>query len=265
MPNKTHQKTNILNSFFLILHGFKDLNHKNVRFYVRLPIAINIILFGISFYFAADYLSSYLNFNADVNFGDYPWLKWLADLIHYILIFFKYLIIIITWLTVFIITAFIATIMANLIAAPFNGILSEKLDSALTGFSPKPISTINLITHSISRELSKIWYFLTRGFVVGFFAIGFYFIPGLQIISTILLFVFSAWMMGLEYLDFPADNHQVSIKQLRNIMRQNRSCVLSFGLGVALLSAIPIVNFFVMPAAVLAGTRLWVKLSRHVT
>ena len=61
--------------------------------------------------------------------------------------------------------------------------------------------------------------------------------------------------MGNHYLYHQMD----SLDQLKQSVADNRNDSLGFGAIVLLGSSIPIVNFFVMPIAVVAATVFWVE------
>ena len=83
--------------------------------------------------------------------------------------------------------------------------------------------------------------------------------PGVNLIAPILWFLFSGWMMGLQYLDYPFANHGTFFSQQRKQLSGHRLRTTSFGGGIMLATMIPLLNFFVMPAAVAAATILWVE------
>ena len=71
--------------------------------------------------------------------------------------------------------------------------------------------------------------------------------------------LFSAWMLALEYLDYPLSNHGRLFPHYRGALRQRRWLALGFGGAVLLLTLVPLLNFIVMPAAVAGATALAVK------
>ena len=112
------------------------------------------------------------------------------------------------------------SIGVNILAAPFNGLLAEKVEAKLTGetvaggLSFREVSL--LISQSIVRELQKIGYFLPRFLLL--FIISF--IPIVNIISPILWLFFGAWVLAIQYLDYAFDNNRISFAQLRLELRQ---------------------------------------------
>ncbi len=234
-----------------MLQGFKALAHPQVRHYIYIPLLINLVVFGVLFYYCVQYGLGKLSFLTP----HLPsWLTWLGGFLSFIkgIIVFALLTILISVFT------FFATLGANLVAAPFNGLLSESYSKALGGSVPtQPF--LQTIHKTLSRELTKLFYYIPRLLLLGLVVVVLYFIPVANLAIPVLLFWFSAWMMAIQYIDYPADNHQMRFKDVLIRLKEHRSLVLGFGCTVALLSSIPVLNLMVMPAAVLGATRLWEK------
>lgn len=64
-------------------------------------------------------------------------------------------------------------------------------------------------------------------------------------------------MMSLQFLDYPMDNHRLSFNDVKEAARERRLSSMGFGGLVALCTGIPVVNFFIVPAAVVGATLLW--------
>ena len=89
-------------------------------------------------------------------------------------------------------------------------------------------------------------------------------IPGVNIISPVLWAWFGAWMLAIEYTDYPLGNHGYGFAEIRATLRQRRWLALGFGSAATLATIIPLVNFFVMPMAVAGATRMRVE-QIHIT
>jgi len=105
----------------------------------------------------------------------------------------------------------------------------------------------------ILRELSKLIYYLPMAAFVLLIS----FIPVLNVVAPVLWFLLGAWMMSLQFLDYPMDNHLLSFADVKEAARARRLSSMGFGGVVALCTGIPVVNFFVVPAAVVGATLLW--------
>ena len=71
--------------------------------------------------------------------------------------------------------------------------------------------------------------------------------------------MFGAWMMSIQYVDYPMDNHGISMPMLRQTLRTRRLSSLGFGAAVMLATMIPFINFIVIPAAICGATLFWLE------
>ena len=149
--------------------------------------------------------------------------------------------------------------MANLLAAPFNGFLSEKVEGVVRGTDLSPpfnwSELLAMVPRTISRELRKLAYFLPRAIALLLLSL----IPGINIVATPLWIVFGVWMMAVQYIDFPADNHKLGWNEMLAWLREKRWQSLGFGGMTYLALLIPVVNLLAMPAAVAGATLFWVR------
>ena len=65
--------------------------------------------------------------------------------------------------------------------------------------------------------------------------------------------------MALQYIDYPADNHQMPFSTLRERLKQQRMSSIGFGGVIMVASMIPVINIFIMPIAVAGGTLFWIN------
>lgn len=241
------------------IRGFSLINTVGVRRYVAIPLAINITLFIGALWFGISYIDTWVTQIQEQLKGSFSgWFEWANTVLQWI-----------SWILIpLFVLAFLAvmfysfTLLANLIAAPFNSLLSEKIEDHLGGTTVP--STGNLfdmmkdVGGSFMSELRKLTYFLIRAipFIV-LFAIGFIF-PPIGFIAAILWFLFSAWMLAIEYSDYPMGNHAMRFPDQRQTLKGNRMFALGFGAATVTATMIPFVNFFAMPVAVAASTAMWV-------
>jgi CysZ protein len=151
--------------------------------------------------------------------------------------------------------AFSFTMIANFIAAPFNALLSEKVEQHLTGqLLPEQGFTAFLkdVPRMLAREWTKFVYCFPRALV---FLLAFFFIP---LLGQLMWFLFTAWMMAIQYCDYAYDNHKVPFDTMRKQLRADLGGSYGFGMTVAVASMVPFLNLLVMPIAVCGATALWV-------
>lgn len=106
----------------------------------------------------------------------------------------------------------------------------------------------------MAREWRKLMYYLPRALLL----LALYFVPGIgQTVAPVLWFLFSAWMLAIQYCDYPFDNHKVSFADMRRALRQHKTDNLQFGALVSLFTMIPILNLVILPVAVCGATAMW--------
>lgn len=226
-------------------HGLKLVLSPGLRLFVLLPLSINLVLFVGLIYFAGREFSLWVSQLIPTLPG------WLSFLNYILWPLFMVLILLMVFFTF--------TMVANIIAAPFNGFLAEKVEVVLRGTDDFPpfswAELAAIVPRTLSRELRKLRYYLPRA--LGLLVLSF--IPGVNVIAAPLWLVFGVWMMAIQYIDYPADNHKMSWQDMLAWLRQKRWASLSFGGAVYLVLLIPVVNILMMPAAVAGATLFWVR------
>jgi len=222
--------------------GFSLIKTKGIRRYVLMPLTLNILLFGGLIWFGYEQFA--------------PMVTWMMSFVPGWLGFLESII----WLVITSLTAivlfFTFTPIANVISAPFNAIMAEKIEEMLTGQDINSgVSLLTIIKDSILSQLGKLIYILLWS--AGLLLISL--IPLINFISPLLWVVFGAWLLSLEYMDYPMGNHDLTFQQQKDTMRKRRGLALGFGGGVMVLTSIPVINFIVMPMAVAGATAMWVN------
>ena len=224
------------------LEGLKKLPEPDIRWFVLLPLLINVMVFGGLILLVFHQFDLWM----DDLFGWFP--AWLS--------FLEYLLWPILSMAVLGVVFFTFTILGNLIAAPFNGLLAEKVQR-MNGATDLPDYALKdwlaLLPRTVGRELRKLLYFLPKAVVLLIVS----FIPVINLVSPVLWFVFNSWMMSIQYCDYAADNMSVSFKDMLIRLRSERTRVWGFGAAVSLMLLVPFVNLLIMPAAVVGATLLW--------
>jgi CysZ protein len=228
--------------------GWRLLRTPGLRRFVWMPILINLLVFGVFGWWinslALGWLSSWSFFSS---LGDW----WIVNAIETVLRW-------IVSLALLFFTAFLFTLLANLIGAPFNGLLAERVEAHLVGDVNKPAPTVMELIKTVPRlmgsEMAKLIYLALC--LVPLLIL--HFIPVINFIAPALLFLFGAWMFSLEYMDYPMGNNGALFRDVRKRMRLNRKAAYGFGCVVSLFSIIPIVNLFIIPVAVAGATALYV-------
>lgn len=225
--------------------GLKLILRPGLRLFVLLPLTLNLVLFIALIGFAMREFSGWV----DAFMPSLP--DWASFLEYLIWPLFVALVVLLVF--------FSFTMIANIIAAPFNGFLAEKVEVVVRGQDDFPpfswAELVAMVPRTIGRELRKLGYFLPRA--AGLLILSF--IPVVNLMSTPLWFVFGIWMMAVQYIDYPADNHKLGWNEMLAWLREKRWQSLGFGGSVYLALLIPFVNIVMMPAAVAGATLFWVR------
>jgi CysZ protein len=225
--------------------GLKLVLSPNLRLFVLLPLAINLLLFGGMIYFAGHQFGLWL----DALMPTLP--DWLSFLSYILWPLFVALLVLMVFFTF--------TLVANIIAAPFNGFLAEKVEVVVRGEDNFPAFSwgelVAMVPRTFGREMRKLGYFLPRA--IALFILSF--IPVVNVIAAPLWLIFGVWMMAIQYIDYPADNNKMSWQDMIAWLRQKRWQSLGFGGITYLALMVPVVNVLMMPAAVAGATLFWVR------
>ena len=235
----------LVKGFGYLLEGVRLIRLSGLRRFVLIPVAINTLLFSLLMYAAIqgfEYALAYL-----LDFLP-AWLYWLQYLLWPLFAVAALLILVYSF-----------TMIANLLAAPFNGILAEAVERQLTGRSLEQTGNWQAlladIVPSMLSEVHKLGYFALRALPL----LLLFLVPVANVAAPVLWTAFSAWMLAAEFADYPMGNHGLKFRAQRPRLRRRRLLMLGFGLGVLGLMLIPVVNFIAMPAAVAGATALWVR------
>jgi len=233
-----------------LLQGMRLISRPGLRRFVLIPLSINVVVFSAAIYYGIsrfDQLVAWI----DSKIPALPeWLSWLEQGLEWIL-----------WplfvLLLLVLVFYGFSLVANLIASPFNGLLAEKVELLLTG---KPLDSGGGIAKAMKEliptlidELKKILYALL--WAIPFLLLAF-FVP---VVGPVIWFLFTAWTLALEYSDFPMGNHGLRFREMRKRLRGRPVLSLGFGAATAGLTMVPVVNFIAMPSAVAGATAMWVR------
>lgn len=223
------------------VYGWKLLAQRRFLPFVLLPVAINtVVMIGLIWFFfthIGGLLDAFLP----------SWLEWLS-----------FVLIPLIFMMILVIFYFAFTTLANFIAAPFNALLAEKVEQQLTGQLLAETDMAAMwkdLPRMLNREWRKMLYSLPR--LVALFLLGFVPVLG-QTVVPILAFMFGAWLLAIQYCDYPFDNHKISFARMRNALSEKRMMNFTFGALVSLLTMIPFINLVIMPVAVCGATAMWV-------
>ncbi|WP_119327943.1 sulfate transporter CysZ [Cysteiniphilum halobium] len=237
-----HQGDNSGISYFFA--GLTLIFKKGIKRYTIVPLIINTIIFIALWWFSLHEVSLLISW-VDTHLPS--WLTW-----------FSWLIYIIAILALLLFSAYLFTAIALIIASPFYSFLAEKIQKKLTGRevgSKLTFAKLMLIApRSIAREFKKLLSFLPWVLII-FLC---YFIPVINLFTSVLWFVLLCWFNVVQYADYAFDNNEISFPQMKKQLSQQKSLSLGFGFITTVFLMIPFFNILVIPAAIAGTTKMYV-------
>ena len=235
----------IKSAFHYFVMGWHFITQKGLRRFVVMPIVMNVILLSGLFWLFISQIGDIID--------------WMMSFVPDWLGFLGVILLALSIIMILLLFYFTFTTLSGFIAAPFNGLLAEKLEKMLTG---EPINddtwldVLKDVPRMLHREWQKLLYSLSK--IIALFLLGFIPLVG-QIVAPPLTFLFTAWMMAIQYCDYPFDNHKVSFDVMRTALGERRTQSLTFGGLVTCCTFLPIVNLLIIPVAVCGATLMWVE------
>lgn len=150
----------------------------------------------------------------------------------------------------------------NLLLAPLQDPLSEATEVCCGDFTARPFSigaATRGIVESLSHTLLRLA-LMALGLVVLF---PLHLVPGAGSVLWLLLSsIWSMFWLAAEHLSNPMARHLRPFRQVLGVLRKRLLLSLGFGATLYVLLWVPVLNFFLMPVAVVAGTLLYRGLVR---
>lgn len=227
-----------------LLRGFRLLLRPGIRGFMLIPLLGNVLLFSLAA-LAAFY-------GLDAAFDRWlpeaaGWLRWFLYPLAAVLLL--------------VIAFFSATIVGNLLMAPFNGLLADRVERALTGTSPSQDAGERwtaTMRRALKDEARKLGYIVPR--LLGVFVLGL--IPFVGVLAVPLGFVLGAWLLALEFAGNPLGNWGYAFKDQRAWLRARPGRFFGFGFAAMGCALVPVLNFALIPAGIAGMTAMCLELRR---
>ncbi len=241
-----HSLLDFPRGFFLVFRGTRLLmHHPRLLKYIIIPFLINVAVFSLSIFFG-------LHFFQDVVTRLLPQ----GDAWYWAVVFYALwtVAVLVTLVLVF----FSFTVVGNLIASPFNELLSERTEELLLGKSAEEPFALG----TFFRDMGRIWLVEIRKMAIFVLAMAALLLLNLLplvgsllygFLSVLLTLFFLAW----EYLGFVHERKRHTFREQRRYLMRRKGLVLGFASGVLLMLAIPFMQLFCIPLAVVGATLLW--------
>ncbi len=155
-----------------------------------------------------------------------------------------------------------ALTLPNLLLAPLQDPLSEATEERCGDFTAPPFS----LAHTVKGTLVSLRHTLARLLLMTLGSLVLLPLNLIPVAGSVLYVVLSAtWSMfwlSAEHLSNPMARHFRPFREVLRVVRQRLSLSLGFGAALFVMLWVPVVNFFLMPLAVVAGTLLYRSLDR---
>lgn len=238
--------TEIATGIGYLFRGLGLLSTPGLRRYIIGPILVNCLLMlsltTLLGWQLAGWVHAWL--------ADLPdWLAWLEHILWWLLMALSILAF-----------GYFFTVLANLLASPFNGMLSARVEALISGCQPNSgMSLSEEMWDGLSGELKRLRYYASRALLLGIISLIVMFIPLLHLVIAPAWFIFGALMLAYEYLDLPMGNRGLHFKAKITRLYSRGWRHLGFGGAVTLFALIPLANLVVIPAAVIGATLLYME------
>ena len=213
-----------------LLKGLKLLPNPRLRSLIIIPIVINLVLYSVAlalgYYYVEELVTQFIP----------DWLHWL-----------NWILLPLFFILFFVVSFFSFTVLANLIASPFYGVLAARTQALISGEAQvieQPITQVMV------GELKRVLYIVLRMLPLLILFV----IPVINIIAPVIFALFSAWCLAMEFMAYPLENQGLLFVEQKALLKTARFGVLSFGGIVMLGLTLPVLNIIIGPAAVIGAT-----------
>lgn len=246
-------RTNPLSQFSLgFFYPFRSikllLGAPSLWRFVLIPFAINLAVFCAAVYFGIDFFSDWVVQQIPQGEG------WYWAILYYV-----------AWVLAMLLTAvlvfFTFTVVGNLIASPFNDLLSERTEEMLSGIASDAPFSLQLFwadtRRTLSVEIRKVGLFVLAMVLI----LPLNLLPGIgNLLYTLLAVSLTIFFLVVNYLGIVLSRQRFSFAQQRQFIFGRLFLMAGFGTGVLALLAVPLLQFVCIPVAVVAATKLWCDL-----
>ena len=155
-----------------------------------------------------------------------------------------------------------AMLLATLLSSPFQDALSERVENLVRGHASEDgsFSLLGLLRdgwRGFAAEARRLLFFVV---VWGVLVVVGLAIPGAQLVTSPLLIAFTVLFLPLEYAGFSLDRRRLSFAARRSWAFSHVSMMAGFGGAAFLTLLVPGLNFLMLPALVVGGTLLVLRL-----
>lgn len=246
MPANKNFVVNFSRGFFAPFRSFRLVrNNPRLILYILVPFLINTLVFSGAVYLGLDFFGStvveYIPQGESWYWSVLYWFLWVvAVLLTAVLVFFSF------------------TVVGNLLASPFNDLLSERTEEVLIGaINDEPFSLRRFWAdafQTILLEAKKMWVFV----MIMVLILPLNLLPGIgNGLYTVLAVSLTLFFLCFEYLSFVMVRKRQFFREQKSFIFARKFLMIGFSCGVMAILAIPFFQLFCIPLAVIAATRIW--------
>ena len=224
-----------MTAFRCLITGLTWLAKPGIRRYVWIPLAVNLVLYGLGLWLGIRYFSAFLNWMLPGWLDFLRWLLWPVFAVGFFTVMY-----------------FTFSVLANIIGSPFYGVLAERTAELATGRRIRPAGVAGEVGmwSALRSEFRRLAYLGLR--IVPLAAL--FLVPVVNLVAPVLLMIFNAWFMALEYTAYPLEARGYDFDHQRSLLGRFRLGAATFGGTVLLAQTIPLLNVLAAPAAVIGAT-----------
>ncbi|HPA72097.1 MAG TPA: EI24 domain-containing protein [Spirochaetota bacterium] len=155
---------------------------------------------------------------------------------------------------------FIYSITGSVVTAPFNDIISAKVERALLGGSPDDRFTLAGLVDDVLRALFNALKLigLLVLFQVLILAVNLVPVAGGPIYA-VLSFTSAMFFLGFQFFDFPLERRRFYFKDKLRAVWGHKFTAIGIGTGLFLISFVPLVGFLGLNLAAVGATEIFVR------
>jgi CysZ protein len=153
-------------------------------------------------------------------------------------------------------------VVQSIITAPFNDMLSERVEQVAYGNQPKPFSwsfMLKGLGRTLGHELAKLGIYLI--WILPMLLL--LFIPVIGTIAfTIGGFILTQRFLAYDHLDYCMARREWGFARKRATLKKHRALTSGFGSAVASMLLVPVIGLLSVPMAAVGGTLLFCDLEK---
>lgn len=222
------------------------MEQKGLLRHFAIPFILNILVLGLVFFLSFYYLSGFMQ--SLLPQGDAWYLQALRFIISPILA-----------VLLVIIVALMYSITGSIIIAPFNDIISAKVESNITGNAIDDSFSLSEMIRDILRITGNIIKLLL---IITVFQITMLLINIIPLAGSVLYsaisFISAMFFLGFQFFDFPLERRKMIFREKLKVMWKFKFTTVGLGAGFFLISLVPVIGFLGLNLGAVGATLLYI-------